>query len=181
MAALIPLKTTTKAIDLFNSVQSIITKLNLKYANMSSVATDGAPSMIGKNKGLIQLIKNECSLNLKCKSLHCIIHQENLVAKKVQDFDEIINTITKIINFIKGKALNRRHFLNEQRSRKEKVLELIYHCEVRWLSRGNMLKRFYELKDDILLFLQDKPEISYTFIDVYWCKEYACLVDITMH
>ncbi|XP_055589246.1 protein FAM200A-like [Uranotaenia lowii] len=34
--------------------------------------------------------------------------------------------------------------------------DLLYYCEVRWLSRGAMLERFYSFRKEIALFLQDK-------------------------
>ena len=34
--------------------------------------------------------------------------------------------------------------------------DLIYHSEVRWLSRGKMLKSFFALVEEIKIFLQEK-------------------------
>lgn len=34
--------------------------------------------------------------------------------------------------------------------------DLVYHNEVRWLSRGNMLMRFYELRDENKQFMEMK-------------------------
>ena len=59
----------------------------------------------------------------------------------------------QIINFIK-KELNSRLFalLCEELSSPHKTL---LHAEVRWLSRGRILNRFVELKDEVRLFLNE--------------------------
>ncbi|GFV84572.1 SCAN domain-containing protein 3 [Trichonephila clavipes] len=38
---------------------------------------------------------------------------------------------------------------------------LLLHTEVRWLSKGNCLKRFMELFDTLSDFLNDKPEMKH--------------------
>lgn len=44
-----------------------------------ALTTDGAPSMVGKQKGAIKLIEEK--VGHPVMKLHCIIHQENLFAK----------------------------------------------------------------------------------------------------
>ena len=52
MAALVPLKDTTKARDLYEAVKNTLQRFSLSFANISGIATDGAPAMIGKSDGL---------------------------------------------------------------------------------------------------------------------------------
>lgn len=40
-------------------------------------------------------------------------------------------------------------------------MRLFTHTEVRWLSKGNCLKRFMELFDEFSDFLSDKPEMKH--------------------
>ncbi|XP_065671988.1 protein FAM200C-like [Hydra vulgaris] len=40
-------------------------------------------------------------------------------------------------------------------------MRLLLHTEVRWLSKGNCLKRFMELFDTLSDFLSDKTEMQY--------------------
>ena len=49
-----------------------------------SVATDGAPSMVGKKKGVVALIEKhmkESGIQEELVKFHCIIHQQALCAK----------------------------------------------------------------------------------------------------
>jgi hypothetical protein len=62
------------------------------------------------------------------------------------------------INFIKSRALNHRQFkeyLADLFSDYEDVSYYEY-CEVRWLRKGQMLKRFCDLKQDIADFMDIK-------------------------
>lgn len=40
-------------------------------------------------------------------------------------------------------------------------MKLILHTDVRWLSKGNCLKRFMELFEELSDFLSDKPEMMH--------------------
>jgi len=56
---------------------------------------------------------------------------------------------------------------------------LLFHSEVRWLSRGEVLKRLCEFRKEVELFLIDKKSgLSHYFQDTKWVARLAYLIDI---
>ena len=82
------------------------------------------------------------------------------------ELSEVLSQSVKIINYIKNSALNTRllkALCDEMGSDHQ---NLLFHSEVRWLSRGEFLKRLYELRKEVELFLIDKKsDLSHYFKD----------------
>ncbi|KAK0148944.1 General transcription factor II-I repeat domain-containing protein 2 [Merluccius polli] len=175
---------TTRGEDLFEKLVSALQKFELSFEKLSGLTTDGAPAMVGSQKGLTALVKQEMSrLSLDPSDLivcHCIIHQESLCAKCLR-LNKVMSTVVSTINFIKSKGLNSRQF-KELLSDLEAVYgDLVYYCEVRWLSRGNMLTRFYELRNEVKLFMEQKGKPVAELSDSQWLCDLAFMVDISKH
>lgn len=60
------------------------------------------------------------------------------------------------VNKIKSHALNDRLFRELCLDNDEQFERLLLHTEVRWLSKGNCVRRFYYLFDTVVQFFQDK-------------------------
>lgn len=90
--------------------------------------------------------------------VHCSIHREALAAKSMPtNLKEVLDNAMKMVNFIKIQPLNSRIFsalCNEMGSEHVNVL---LHMEVRWLSRGKVLARFFELHSEVKVFFTDHP------------------------
>ncbi|GBP94355.1 General transcription factor II-I repeat domain-containing protein 2B [Eumeta japonica] len=56
--------------------------------------------------------------------------------------------------------------------------DVTYYCEVRWLSKGKILKRCYELRNEIADFMQIKNPLS-EMSDPKWIRDLALLIDLT--
>ena len=67
----IPLQRTAKGLDIYSSLVSIASAYG-GFEKCSRVATDGAPAMIGRNNGLIGLLKNN---GVNCLTFHFIIQE----------------------------------------------------------------------------------------------------------
>ena len=67
-----------------------------------------------------------------------------------------LNQIIKIVNVVKTLALNTRLFKLICEDLGSDHTCLLYHTEVRWLSRGNITKRLFELRDELLVLLREK-------------------------
>jgi hypothetical protein len=103
MATLFPMKGTTKGNDLLNALKPTLRHFNLKLNNLSGVMTDGAPAMVGKDRGLVALIRKEAAVfeSGQFMQYHCILHQENLCSKCVS-FKDMMREIVNIVNFIRS-------------------------------------------------------------------------------
>ncbi|KAK9695241.1 hypothetical protein QE152_g32692 [Popillia japonica] len=85
---------------------------------------------------------------------HCLIHREALAATKLApELNDVLQDAVKIINFIKSHALNSRLFSNLCKDTESNYTTLLLHAEVRWLSRGQSLRKLWLLKDEIEIFL----------------------------
>ena len=71
------LQTTTTAKDIYNVMKKFMTDNDIPLNNLISVAADGAPNMIGSNKGVLKLLKDN---QPEMMTVYCIIHRENLAA-----------------------------------------------------------------------------------------------------
>ena len=88
--------------------------------------------------------------------------------------------VVSTVNFIKSQALNHRQFQQFLEDVEAECGDLIYYCEVRWLSKGKTLKRFYDRRDEIATFMDMKGKIIPELSD-NWVRDLAFLVDLTMH
>jgi len=57
--------------------------------------------------------------------------------------------------------------------------DVLYHQEVRWLSRGKVLRRFFDLRDEIRVFQESKDGNIQVPTDKKWLSDLAFLVDVT--
>ncbi|GFY02696.1 SCAN domain-containing protein 3 [Trichonephila clavipes] len=94
--------------------------------------------------------------------VHCVIHRENLAAKNITPvLNEILRSVIKCINYFKANAKCERLFRRLGENENAGYVRLLLHTEVRWLSKGNCLKRFMDLYDALSDFLRDRPEMKH--------------------
>lgn len=148
--ALVPMYGHVNGETLWKSVQEKVLKIAGKN-KLSAVCTDGANVMVGKRNGLIGLL----SQHIDVPSFHCIIHQQALFAKHLC-LNDVMKICVQIINKIRGghHSLSHRKFKNFLKEVEADYGDLLLFTEVRWLSRGRSLERFFELRGEILEFLK---------------------------
>ncbi|XP_026286701.2 general transcription factor II-I repeat domain-containing protein 2-like [Frankliniella occidentalis] len=148
---LVPLRETTKGLDIFNALVAVVQKYRLEWDKFVGLATDGCPSVSGDKKdGLVARLRvhlKSLGLPSDFPHVHCIIHQEALCAKSLPA-DEVMNVVVKA---------------------------------VRWLSRAKVLKVFFDLRDTIKIFLKEKNHPIPELDKPKWVAELAFLVDVTGH
>jgi len=103
-----------------------------------------------------------------------------LVAKSLMpELNEVLQTVVKMVNFIKSKPLKSRLFNQLCSAMDSEHTQLLFHTEVRWLSCGRVLQRFYELREELLLFFTCEESKYADFLsDDSWCARVAFLADI---
>lgn len=118
LCSLIPLSGTTTGQDLLISFINYFDNKNINMKKIFCVTTDGAPAMVGKDRGFVKLLENH--IGRKLLNFHCIIHQESLVAKiSSQRLIPVMNTVVKIVNFIVSRSsLTHRQFKSFRRNGK---------------------------------------------------------------
>jgi hypothetical protein len=71
----------------------------------------------------------------------------------------VMDTVVKTVKFVCACALNHREFVALLGKIKSEHGEIIYHINVRLLSRGSVLQRFFDLLKEIKLFMEKKNKI----------------------
>lgn len=133
--------------------------------------------MTGKHVGVVRRIKEVAT---DAEWTHCMLHREALVSKQMStELNKVLNEAIKIINFIKSGALNSRLFYKLCEDNEQNVKSLLLHSEIRWLSRGKCLSRLFQLRLEVLEFLNNKnSDLKNYFCDSKWLMMLAYLVDI---
>jgi hypothetical protein len=120
--------------------------------------TDGAPAMVGKSNGvgaLVEQYQKSLGVTHQLIKIHCIIHVEALCAKSVT-MQHVLDVAVKTVNIIRARGLNHRQFKEMLQQLEVEYGDLLYHSNVRWLSRGNMLSRLYALRVEVASFCVTK-------------------------
>ncbi|UYV82425.1 hypothetical protein LAZ67_21002056 [Cordylochernes scorpioides] len=129
---LVPMHGTTTGEDIFNCVYDLLQKYNLPQSKLTSVATDGAPSMTGKTNGFVALLRKTLSGISDGSNIHhthCIIHQEVLCTKVIK-MENVLTPIKKFINFIRSRGLNQQQFSLFLTELESEYSGLSYYTEV---------------------------------------------------
>ncbi|XP_068234353.1 SCAN domain-containing protein 3-like [Palaemon carinicauda] len=148
------LEVDTKGSTVYKAVEQFFKQKGIPLSNVIACATDGAPSMVGRHRGFIAHLKREVP---DIFTIHCVIHRQHLAAKHLSDrLHSTLQAVIKAVNRIKAHSSNDRIFRQLCHENEEEFEQLLLHTEVRWLSKGNCLRRFYDLYDSVLDFFKCK-------------------------
>ena len=173
-----PLETTSKTVDVFQMPIDFFDKTELSWSKLVRVCTDSAPAMIGANCGLIFLAKQ---ISPAIQGTHCMIHKAALVSKTISKrLHEHMSVVIKVVNYVKSSALNTRLFSKLCKDIDADHTALLYHTQVRWLSKENILSRIFELREEVKLFLvaKQKHDLLLAFVGDGFSTYLAYLADI---
>ena len=122
--------------------------------------------------------------NFKRKHLHCMLHRYALACKTLQpELRLVLDDVVHMINTIQSSSLKTRLFSQLCQELESDHEALLYHTEVRCLSRGNVIRRVESLKEELFeFFRRDNKARSIEFIqklsDSRWLQRLAYLSDI---
>uniref|UniRef100_A0A8D0KLQ8 HAT C-terminal dimerisation domain-containing protein n=1 Tax=Salvator merianae TaxID=96440 RepID=A0A8D0KLQ8_SALMN len=174
---------TTTAKEILEEVSKCVTQRRLLWDKLVGLTTGGAPAMCNRKSGLVARIREKmrgenCAGELTV--YHCTTHQESLCGK-ARKMEHVMSTITRAINFIRANGLNHCQFKSFLEECCSEYTDMPYHTEVRWLSRGKVLNRCFELREEIGPFLESKGKDTAELQDKEFLSELAFLCDITSH
>ena len=131
----------TTAGEIFKLLDDFMTEAGLSWQNCVAVCTDGAAAMTGRKSGVVARIK---AVNPTLIATHCMIHRQALASKSMApELHSVLNTVVTAVNFIKSRALQSRLFGQLCKEMGATHDSLLFHSEVRWLSRGKVLQRVF--------------------------------------
>ena len=120
--------------------------------------------MSGRFGGLQTLVKG---VAVNAKWTHCLIHREVLASQQLRDhLSGVLEVVAKTVNFIKARPLKARFF---QRLCDESGADhnnLLFCCNVRRFSKGKVLLRVHELRNEIFIFLKEENHALATTFEV---------------
>lgn len=106
-------------------------------------------------------------------------HRQALAAKKMKpDMKQIMDESILTVNAIKMSATSTQLFIVLCQEMGGEHQQLLFHSAVQWLSRGKILSRLYELREEVRMFLLKNSLLPPDFSDEKWLALIAYLVDM---
>ena len=133
--------------------------------------------MSGRFGGLRTFVQG---VGVNAKWAHCLIQCEELASQQLSgDLNGVLKAVVKIVNFIKARPLKARLFQRLCNELGAEHNNLLFYCNARWLLKGKVLLRVYELKNEISIFLKEENHaLATTFEDEVFLTQLAYLCDI---
>ena len=100
--------------------------------------------MLGVRSGFQALVKEK---NGDCIFMHCIIHRQDLACRTLPPaMKTVLDAMVKAVNHINRSALNTRLLKLLFQDMDSTHENLQFYTAVRWLSRGNVVSRVFNLR-----------------------------------
>jgi hypothetical protein len=99
--------------------------------------------MARNKKGLLALIKRSAP---EVMWTHPMIHRESLGTKELcPEVSEEMDTVIKTVNYIKIRPMKSRLYAELCKEMGAQYQSLLFYCNSRWLSRGNIVAYVYNM------------------------------------
>jgi hypothetical protein len=157
-------------------IKCVNDNLGFDFTNLVTSCADGSPAMCGKNVGTVALL--DAFIGRQITKHHCIM-QLQVLCSKVLKFEHVMSVVVSIVNCLPFTGLKHRTFRTFLEEADAECSDLLYHTEVRRLSRGRVLQRFVTLKEDVAKFLQNEPRKFQELENGSWNHDIFLSCDIT--
>ena len=117
---------------------------------------------------------------VNAKWTHCLIRREALASQQFNgDLNGVLEVVVKTVNLIKARPLKARLFQRLCDELGAHYNNLLFYCTAKWLSKGKVLLRVYELRNEIFIFLKEENHaLAITFENEVFLTHLAYLYDI---
>ncbi|XP_027255119.1 zinc finger MYM-type protein 6 isoform X2 [Cricetulus griseus] len=165
-------------LQVFELISKYIDSRSLNWNHCVGFCTDGAASMTDRRSCLKSKIQ-EITKNTVVFT-HCFIHREHLAAEKLSPgLHEILLQSAQILSFVKNSASDSKMLTVLCEEMGSELVNLPLSAELRWLSRGRILTRLFELRQEIEILLNQKhSDLARYFHDKEWVAKLAYLADM---
>ncbi|XP_051044784.1 zinc finger MYM-type protein 6 isoform X2 [Phodopus roborovskii] len=165
-------------LEVFELINKYIDSRSLNWNHCVGFCTDGPTSMTDRRSCLKSKIQ-EITKNTVVFT-HCFIHREHLAAEKLSPcLHETLLQSAQILSFVKNSASDSQMLAILCEEVGSEHVNLPLNAELRWLSRGRILTRLFELRQEIEILLNQKhSDLARYFQDKEWVAKLAYLADM---
>jgi hypothetical protein len=154
-----PLEITTTARDIFKVASNFSKNTASSGKTYVQFVRTEPPAMLGCRSGFQALIK---TVTPNAIGTRCVIHRQVLAAKTLPSgLKQTMSLIIQAVNSIKFSALSSRISTKLCFEMNAESTQLLLHTEVRWLSKGKVLKCMYDLHEELDVFFTEKGKIEF--------------------
>ena len=172
---------TTRSTDVIETIFTFFNTEGLEWNEVCGICTDGAPAMLESKSGFQAKIKE---ISPQTKGFPCIMHRYALSCDTLSSsLKEVLNLMTKLVNYVKGSALDSRLFKEFCKDMSSDHEVLLFYDAVCWLSKRNVVGRIFDLREELKEFLQLKGQKIFVaeLNDEECNKRLAYLLDVFGH
>ena len=165
------LPTRTTADEIICCLDNYLTFKDLDWKKCVGVCTDGAASMTG----IHCVVAKQILERAETKWIHCFFYRQNLATRQMlPELHDVLSVAVRTVNFIKKNVLSSRCFAALCDRLNSDHLQLLYHCEVRWLSKGRVFNRLFEMRHEGYTFSNDPlSPLADRYVDDCFCAKLA--------
>ncbi|CAI7803344.1 unnamed protein product, partial [Closterium sp. NIES-53] len=154
--------------SLFEVLLNHLRSAAVDVSKIVGISTDGASVMTGKENGLVAHLRKHVPHLFSC---HCIAHHEALAVKDAAESNEDLGMVDKVVRTVAtllgNSSVWSQRFKYLQRVIYQTNLEVQGIHTVRWLSRGDAVRRLCKVLDACIVLLWEHNHKAYEIVTCY--------------